>query len=220
MVAFDLLGFGQSPKPDWPGYDVDDHARAVIASIKKLHARESIVLVGHSMGCLVAVRVARLRPELVRYLVLYEMPLYDGLPEKRTYRLRLKFYQALYNRILKFEPVFDAEKTGRMQRLAVHATGLTVDKQTWEPFKRSLANTIMRQTVSEDIKHIVAPMDVIYGRRDMLVIRGKPVKIFGEDTAARITAHTINAAHAIPVSASKFIAGRIVTAIEQQQTQH
>lgn len=213
VVAFDLLGFGESPKPDWLNYDVDDHARAVIASIEKLQFEQPAVFVAHSMGCLVAVRVARLRPELVRHLVLYEMPLYEGLPEKRRYRLRLNLYFKLYKRIVEFEPQFTLTDARFVQRMATRIAGLEITKATWEPFKRSLAHTVMRQTAAEDIKHIAAPMDVIYGRRDMLVIRGKPLKIFGEDALERVTAHTINAKHAISLSASTFIALRIEAAV-------
>ena len=28
LTVFDLLGFGDSPKPDWPLYDIDTHAQA------------------------------------------------------------------------------------------------------------------------------------------------------------------------------------------------
>jgi pimeloyl-ACP methyl ester carboxylesterase len=214
LVAFDLLGFGDSPKPDWAKYDIDDHARAIIASIQKLRLGQPAVLVGHSMGCLAAVRVARLRPDLVRHLILFEMPLYEGLPEKRRYRLRLNLYFKLYKRIVEFQPVFTAENKRFVQRLATRVAGLEITQTTWLPFKKSLENTIMQQTASEDIKHIAAPMDVIYGRRDMLVIRGKPLKIFGKDVAERITAHTINARHSISAAACAFIAARIRGAVE------
>lgn len=213
MIAFDLLGFGESPKPDWVSYDIDDHALAVIASVERLKLNKPTVLVGHSMGCLVAVRVARLRPEFIKHLVLYEMPLYEGLPEKRRYRLRLNLYRKLYKRIVEFEPEFTPENARFVQRLAVRIAGLEITKATWLPFKRSLERTIMQQTAAEDIKHIATPMDVIYGRRDMLVIRGKPLKTFGEDALERVTAHTINAKHAISLSASKFIALRVEAAV-------
>lgn len=213
VVVFDLLGFGESPKPDWLAYSVDDHAQAVIASIEKLKLAQPIVLVGHSMGCLVAVRVARLRPDLAKHLVLFEMPLYEGLPEKRRYRLRLSLYFKLYKRIVEFEPEFTPADARFVQRMAVRIAGLEITKSTWLPFKRSLESTIMKQTAAEDIKHIAVPMDVIYGRRDMLVIRGKPLKIFGEDVAQRVTAHTINAKHTISAGACALIAARIETAI-------
>jgi pimeloyl-ACP methyl ester carboxylesterase len=212
LVAFDLLGFGVSPKPEWPQYDVDDHAKAVIASIKQLKARLPMVLVGHSMGCLVAVRVARLRPDLVKHLVLYEMPLYEGLPEKRRYRARLNLYFRLYKRILKFQPTFDAVNARLVERLARRIAGFEVDEATWQPFIKSLEHTIMQQTAADDIKQIGVPMDVIFGTFDMLVIRGKPRHVFGTDSG-QITAHTIRERHIISPKASRFIAKRVIAAV-------
>lgn len=211
VVAYDLLGFGNSPKPDWINYDVDDHARAVISSIDKLKAVKRIVIVGHSMGCLVAVRVARLRPDLVKQLVLYEMPLYEGLPQKRRYRLRTNLYFRFYSRIMNYQPDFNNTNRRLVERLSRKVVGTEVTEETWQPFIRSLENTIMKQTTAEDIKNLVIPMDVIYGSFDMLVIRGKPQQFFG-DGSDNITAHTIHARHVISPKASQFIVERIQAA--------
>jgi cis-3-alkyl-4-acyloxetan-2-one decarboxylase len=216
VLAFDLLGFGRSPKPDWPEYNVDDHAKAVIAAIGKLHLRQPLVLVGHSMGCLVAVRAARLRPDLVRHLILYEMPLYKGLPDKRSYRLRLKFYFALYDKIIAYKPIFKGPGKKRAQRLAERIAGFTLDDATWRPFIRSLKHTIMEQSAHEDIKQIKLPMEVIYGTRDRIVIRGKTAEIFGEDVA-NITAHNIRENHGISKKASQFLAGRVEEALAREE---
>ncbi|MDL2363117.1 MAG: alpha/beta hydrolase [Patescibacteria group bacterium] len=212
IVAFDLLGFGSSPKPDIP-YNIDDHARAIIKSIEKLKLTEQTVLVGHSMGCLVAVRVARLRPDLVRHLVLYEMPLYEGLPEKRTYKIRTDLYFKLYERIVQYQPTFNKETAKFAERTAVKIAGFEVTRDTWQPFIRSIKNTIMRQTAAEDIKQLSMPMDVIYGTYDMLVIRGKKQQVFGTDSKL-IEAHTIRARHSISPKASAFIVSRISAALE------
>lgn len=208
LVAFDLLGFGGSPKPDWPKYDIDDHADAVIASISRLRLGRPAVLVGHSMGCLVAVRVARRRPDLVRHLVLYEMPLYEGLPQKRRYRLRLNLYFRFYEWVMRYQPAFDVSRE-RLKRLAQRVVGFEVNPDTWQPFIKSLEHAIMRQTAADDIKHIAAPMDVIYGSYDMLVIRGKAREIFGADND-KVTAHTIRTRHMISTKASRFIVQRIL----------
>jgi pimeloyl-ACP methyl ester carboxylesterase len=210
LVAFDLLGFGASPKPEWPPYSVDDHASAVIASIAKLRLGQPVVLVGHSMGCLVAVRVARLRPDLVRHLVLYQMPLYEGLPEKRRYRAQLAIYNRLYSRLLRFKPSFDPENARLAERLARRITGFEVDRDTWRPFVKSLEHTILSQTAAEDIRQVSVPMDVIYGSYDMLVIRGRAKQIFGEDSP--VTAHKIRERHVISAKASRFIVERILAA--------
>lgn len=214
VVAFDLLGFGKSPKPE-VAYTVDDHARAVIASIEKLHAGKPIVLAGHSMGCLIAVRVARLRPKLVKRLILFEMPLYAGLPDKRRYRLRLNFYRGLYKRVIAYQPVFEPNAARPAQRWAGKIMGFTVSAETWPAFVKSLENTILNQTTTEDIKKLVMPTEVIYGSRDRIVIRGKTKELFGEDVA-HVTDFTIRANHSISEKSSQFLAGRIKQAFEAQ----
>jgi len=212
VVAYDLLGFGASPKPDWPDYNIDDHATSVIASIQKLRPKQPSVLVGHSMGCLVAVRVARLRPDLVKQLVLYEMPLYDGLPNKRSYKARSALYYKLFQEITRLQPTFNPDTARLAERLAKRLVGAEINAQTWQPFVKSLQHTIMEQTAAADIKLLQMPMDVIYGSRDMLVIRGKARHIFGTDTA-NITAHTIRERHIISAKASKFLVERIAAAL-------
>ncbi len=207
-VAFDLLGFGASPKPRRLLYSADDHAAAVINNIERAGFGGPVVLVGHSMGCLVAVRVARLRPDLVRHLVLYEMPLLEGLPEKRRYRVRLDLYRRFYEWVIGYQPTFDSESIKRTERLARRIVGFEVTPESWQPFVRSLENTIMKQTTAADIKELDVPMDVIYGSFDMLVIRGKPQQTFG-DAVERVKSHTIRARHDISPKASRFIVERI-----------
>lgn len=218
LVALDLLGFGASPKPDWPAYDIDDHADAVIANLLRLRLPGPAVLVGHSMGCLVAVRVAARRPDLVKHLVLYEMPLYAGLPQKRRYRARLNLYFRLYERIAAYQPSFNQARARLAERLAKRIVGFEVDKPTWQPFIKSLRNTIMNQTAADDIKKIAVPMDVIYGSYDMLVIRGKARHIFGKDST--VTTHRIRERHIISTKASRFIVSRVRAAVEQPETVH
>ncbi|MEK7594614.1 MAG: alpha/beta hydrolase [Patescibacteria group bacterium] len=213
LVAFDLLGFGESPKPGWLDYNVDQHAAAVIASIEKLNLTEPAVLVGHSMGCLVSVRVARLRPDLVKHLVLYEMPLYEGLPEKKRYKLRIDLYRKLYERVIAYSPTFDDKKTIRLiERIGRKVIGFEVTPETWQPFVRSLKNTIMEQTAAEDIQAIDTPMDAIYGTYDMFVIRGSLQQTFGTDSD-QIVSHKLRVGHVISVRASRFIVERIQSAV-------
>jgi pimeloyl-ACP methyl ester carboxylesterase len=209
VVAFDLLGFGASPKPKRIDYNVDDHAQAVIASIEALRLKTPVAIVGHSMGCLVAVRAARLRPDLVRHMVLYEMPLYEGLPQKRIYRARLNLYFKLYERIIAYQPSFDKNTARLGERMAAKIAGFEITRASWLPFVRSLKHTIMQQTAAEDIKKLSMPVDVIYGLYDTLVIRGKPRETFGHDNKL-ITAHTVRARHEISPRASQFIVERII----------
>lgn len=208
VVAFDLLGFGGSPKPQWLDYSVDDHARAVIKSIKAEKLDRPVILVGHSMGCLVATRIGVLEPSFIKRLILYEMPLYDGLPETRRYRAQIDLYYSVYNKIIAFTPSFGVTSTTRARKWVEKLINQEITAESWQPFVRSLENTIMKQSAASDIKKITVPIEMIYGSRDLLVIRGKVTKIFGKESK-HITAHTINARHTLSVKASDFIVERI-----------
>ena len=213
VVAFDLLGFGESPKPNWLTYDVDDHVKAVVNSIERLKPDGPAIIVGHSMGCLVAVRLAAQRPDLVHHLVLYEMPLYKGLPNKRYYKLRLNFYTKLYKWLLQYEPIVKGRKITFSDRLAQRFSDLKIDRVSWLPYIRSLQNTIYEQTAPEDIPKLNIPMDVIYGSLDMLVIKGNVSYIYGEaDNKMQI--YTIRAGHRVTLKASKLIKQRIVATLK------
>lgn len=65
IVGFDLLGFGVSPKPQNRRYDVDEHARSVIASLSRKEKKQKLTIIGHSMGCLIATHIATIRPDLL-----------------------------------------------------------------------------------------------------------------------------------------------------------
>jgi pimeloyl-ACP methyl ester carboxylesterase len=212
-VALDLLGFGASPKPKWLEYTVDDHAHAVLAALAKRKVRGPLVLVGHSMGCLVAVHIARLRPDMVKHLVLYEMPLYADVPELRKYTMLRSIYFAAYKRILK-HPEYSPKNARLVQKLAARLAGFKITKQTWTPFVKSIKHTVMQQTTLEDMKKLSMPMDVIYGTRDVVVIRGKPQLIFGPE-ATHITTHTITSRHTISQQACAFILERVHAGFER-----
>lgn len=207
VVSVDLLGFGLSPKPEWPSYDVATHAAAVIRTIERKRFEEPVILAGHSMGCLVAVHIAKLRPDLVKSLLLYEIPLYEGLPAKRRYNLRRDLYYALYRRIIA-HPQYSPANARALQKIVARVMGFAVTRETWNSFVKSLKNTIMAQTTLEDMKQLNIPTEVIYGSLDLVVIRGRPRDFFGVP-AAHISARTIPELHGISPRAATFLAGRI-----------
>ena len=81
VVAPDQIGFGKSSKPGF-AYSFDAMARATIALLDSLHV-DRFDLVGHSMGGMLAVRLARAYGSRIDHLVLYS-PI--GLEDYRFYR--------------------------------------------------------------------------------------------------------------------------------------
>lgn len=214
VVSYDLLGFGSSPKPTDIDYDVDDHAKAVINQINKLTGSKPVILVGHSMGSLVAVRVAKLRPNLVKHLVLYEMPLYKGLPKSWHYQTRINLYFRLYEWIIKQNPSFEDVQKRMSERLTTKIVGTDISAETWQPFIKSLKNTIMNQSADKDLPLLSVPADIIYGSRDMLVIKGKVIETLGLNSGL-VTTHTVRERHVISKRSSAFIVKRVIAATKR-----
>jgi pimeloyl-ACP methyl ester carboxylesterase len=83
VVVPDLPGFGRSP---WPPSRcrVDDHADAVARCLAELGLDdEPALVVAHSFGALVGLRLARRRPDLVSGLVVFGPPIAPDLPALR-----------------------------------------------------------------------------------------------------------------------------------------
>lgn len=170
LVAVDLLGFGGSPKPDWNEYSVEEHARAVLHTLRRKGITGQITVVAHSMGCLVASHLAATNRSSVRRLVLYEPPLLADQPQKRTHRWRQQRYLAFLEYISNHPELLMLQHR-RLWRWAQKVSGLVMDEQAWVPFERSLRNTIMRQSAYNELRFIDVPTDIIYGRLDFIVIR-------------------------------------------------
>jgi pimeloyl-ACP methyl ester carboxylesterase len=69
-ILVDLLGSGDSDRPERFGYRVEDRARIVVELIQNLE--QEVDLFGHSMGGAVAIVAATIAPREVRQLVLAE----------------------------------------------------------------------------------------------------------------------------------------------------
>jgi pimeloyl-ACP methyl ester carboxylesterase len=80
VVAPDQIGFGKSSKPGF-AYSFDAMARATIALLDSLHV-DRFDLIGHSMGGMLAVRLARAYGSRIDHLILYS-PI--GLEDYRFY---------------------------------------------------------------------------------------------------------------------------------------
>jgi len=188
--ALDLLGHGQSPKPDARLYRIEwlyDHLSAWIDSLALV---EPAVLVGHSLGGYLAMEAALRRPESVRSLVLVD-PFYrrEQLPAlmRFSYR-RPAVNMAVIERLPEWmlRIVIDAaslsmgHSQGGMHALPEHVRlQTTLDYKRTAPGVYHLPNTIEDLTLRAE--EIQQPTLLVWGKRDPTL---KPASF--TDLAARL----------------------------------
>jgi pimeloyl-ACP methyl ester carboxylesterase len=202
IIVPDLLGFGDSPKPQWNMYSVQDHARAVVATLKEQKIKRPVTIIGHSMGCLVATHVAATHPKLVKQLLLYEPPLYADNPDFRRHAKQREYYFTLYTFIADHKQLAFTQAQF-LWRLAKKLVGLKLTDEMWAPFERSIRNTIMRQTAYEELHTIRIPTAIIHGRLDLIVARTDLRKMFRENKY--ITWYTVTDFHGVSTRSARFM---------------
>ncbi len=198
IISYDLLGFGTSPKPDSSDYSTKDHAKSIYHSIKKdIGEDRKIILVGHSMGCIISTYLAYNYRDLPSNLVLYQPPLLLSEEDKKS------FHRKLYTYIAKKPPLFInyvklANKLfkNRLENFAA-ATG------NWTSIEKSIHNTILAQETIFELKHLSTPTDVIYGRMDFVVSRLDAKKLAGINKNIKL--HYVYEMHDITKRSSKYL---------------
>ena len=200
VIVLDLLGFGDSPRPDWLEYSVEDHSKAVLASLKRMRIRKPIILVGHSMGGLVAAHIAHQQPKRVKQLILYQMPIYADAPKIKDFRRQA--YLSVF-RYLAEHPKITLWYARVLGKTASGMVGFVLDEQTWQPFEMSLRNTIMQQRSLNNLRHLSMPTDVIYGKYDVFVMK-KTLQHFFRPSK-RIKFYEIDDIHRVSVRSSQLL---------------
>jgi pimeloyl-ACP methyl ester carboxylesterase len=178
VIAFDLLGFGDAPKPSDIAYTPDDHADAVIRSMDK-NGIKNAILAGHSMGCIVAVAVAKKRPDLVLRLVLLGAPIFEHKPRRidsLKFWKREDVYTTIFKAIAK-NPDVTLPAADALDMVAPLLKGMEITEETWTAFNKSLQNTIMQTQTYYDLTSLKTPTLAVYGHLDFFVIKHNLQKV-------------------------------------------
>ena len=181
FVAFDLLGFGASPKPLDIDYSADEHALVVENTLQDIGVDDPFLLVGYSLGGDIALRYASTYPERLRRLFLLDAPFYLPASELGAGDSGLKYFwelgsQWLWDRLAsskqKDSPLYKLA-TGAAQdplKEAFHADDMTVH---WEIMGKNLENTVKTATWVDDLPKLTMPVVHAIGVRDAIVKVGQ-----------------------------------------------
>ncbi len=192
--AVDLLGFGESAKPDWATYDAKRQATSVLATYLRLRPTGKIIVVGHSLGSLVAIEIAKRYPALVSDLILCSPPLYRTDDATRLPRHPDAVLRRLYTQAERYPDRFFALADFASKYRLINKA-FSVTKENLHSYIGSLRAMIINQTSLDDAAEITVPTHIIYGTLDPLVIGQNIKKV--EQSNQHITAEKIIAAHEI-----------------------
>jgi pimeloyl-ACP methyl ester carboxylesterase len=194
-ITIDLIGFGDSPKPNWYAYDPKEHIMNIHHTLKYIKVKKPYILVGHSMGALLAVRYAAQYKNEVSKLILLSPPVYNSEQEIKTAKKiwRDALYAKAY-RYIRTHKKFTLKGAAGLKSLVLRNNPFSISEDTWLSFSKSLENTIEKQNVHADLEQISCPIEIFYGNVDQLLIKKN---IYSLGKFRNVQFHTLRIGHAI-----------------------
>jgi pimeloyl-ACP methyl ester carboxylesterase len=196
VFAADMLGFGESPSPEWEKYDVGLQARMLYSAYKKLNTNGKLVLVGHSLGSLVAIEYAIKYPQKVSRLILCSPPIYRNDSENSKFeyeKLLLKLYAEFAEDKEKLIKLYQFGKKSKIDPT------VSVNESNVDALSESLNASIINQNSINDIKNISVPINIVYGIFDPVVITANINQLAKDMPNIKVSkvaaSHTINKAY-------------------------
>ncbi|HET7435592.1 MAG TPA: alpha/beta hydrolase, partial [Thermoanaerobaculia bacterium] len=179
-IAPDLRGYHLSPKPkDVDAYRITEIANDVAGLIEKIGA--PVYLVAHDWGAFTAWFVAMMRPELLRKLVILNVPHPVGIRRElqRSLQQKLRASYQLYFRLPVLPELTMKLLGGMMLRKMAHFTRdeIATYKRAWRGSLTPMLNYYRAQArfrgpeVAKLMKPITLPTMIIYGDREPVFIR-------------------------------------------------
>ncbi len=188
VEALDLPGFAAEPPAGWVAHK-ENYVNFVIERIEALHARGGPVhLVGHDWGCLLSLRAASLRPELLRSVAAGNGPIDEHWPRHAMWTQWMVpgEGEALADRLAQ-----SAGMVETLQRMGYPPQDAAANSFVYPGNARRILD-LYRSAVdigrswAPDLARIVVPSMILWGEEDMIV----PIE-FGRRMATRMGAEVV-----------------------------
>lgn len=201
IIGVDLLGFGSSPKPEWVQYSTADHAKALAATLRRRRVGECVI-VGHSLGALVAIEYAKRHPHKVDSLFLCSPPLYTVSDAAKWLPSRDAVYQKLYQKTRERQE--RALALGRLLSTKIRPNrGFMFNEETLPAFMKSLEKSIESQTSMQDLAQVQCPITIFYGKLDPIIL-SKNIRTVAKQND-RVKVNSVVAGHEIGKNYAKVL---------------
>lgn len=207
LVVPDLLGFGRSPRPA-SGYGPDDHTRAVGACLDELGITEPVIIGAHSLGSLIALRLAATHPQRVAAIAAFGPPIYPDPGAARAHVSATSPMGRLF--VL---PGRTAERACRWvcdhRTLAARLTVLThpglpreiaadAVEHTWASYSQTLQQNILAAEATTWLDQVTCPVHLVAGDRDRVVDHACLRRL--ADTHDNISLYEMSGRHDLPLT--------------------
>jgi len=216
-ISVDLIGFGNSPKPKWARYDVKMQVRALHRTLIGIGVRGPIILVGHSLGTIIAVEYAKRHRSGVQALVLCSPPFYE-YSDIETPGLRRRaddLLKQLYDKIV----IMDHQRLGRLATVATKSRIMrpefTISEEGSAAFVQTLSASIIQQTSLKDALELELPVHVIAGVLDPLIVTRNLTRLKKENQSVSLT--MVPSGHDIRGVFIGAVANKIVSVVDKLQ---
>jgi len=151
-IAIDLPGFGATPPPTY-AWDTSTYAECLEPLLEEMP--EKILLIGHSFGGRVAVRLAAKAPERFRALILSGAPLA---------RISKPAKPAVTYRVIKF-----LASVGLLPNSSLEAARTrygSMDYRMADGLMRSILVGVLQESYEDDLKALSLPIELVWGSDD------------------------------------------------------
>lgn len=195
IIGIDLLGFGDSPSPDWAVYNAKTQARSVGVTLLSMGIVQQPIIVGHSLGALVAVEVAKRYSLFAKRLVLCSPPFYQPeLVDAKIIGQQEDMLRRLY-RTAKKHPEQLIQLTPLAVKAGIANKSLNVTGDNVDSYMAALESSIINQTSLDDVSGLSLPMDIFYGVFDPVVVKRHIIKLGKEKD--NVTVHRLLTRHEV-----------------------
>lgn len=194
IIAVDLLGFGKSPKPAWAMYNAKTQARSLGLTLLSKRIAQQPIIVGHSLGALVAVDVAKRYSLFASRLVLCSPPFYSPEVTGKSLKSGDDMLRVLY-RVARRHPERLEKYAPLAVKLGLANKSLNITQDNVPSYLAALEASIINQTSLEDVANLKLPVDIFYGAFDPVVIKKHITKLAKEN--GNIIAMRLMAGHEI-----------------------